>query len=286
MMEGEANRYNILKEELYYGGALRILRSANDFVRGYPFNIRVPTDEKPYFSFFFRITKFPLLLRAMGGRWILVVEGGELVLFSTFILTTLLSFILIIIPQLLTGNRIQGPILLYFSLIAIAYMGVEIVLIGKLLRFLENPLYAGSVIIASLLLFSGIGSLLMDRLFRNQRSVALVSLSFLACYLPLLLLILNALGHSIITVQLGIKLAISLLLIAPAGIAMGIPFPSAIQRLHSERKSAIPWAWSVNSYFSVIASTGAVLASAGSGLFLTGLAAAFCYLLAAAFFPE
>jgi len=283
---GEANRYNILKEEHYYEGAMRILGSVNDFVKRYPFNIGVSTDEKPYFSFFFRIAKFPYLLRLMGGRWILVVEGGELVLFSTFILTILLSFILIIIPQLLTGSRLHGRILIYFSLIAIAFMAVEIVLIGKFLRFLESPLYAGSAIIASLLIFSGIGSLLMDKFFRNQRSTALVALSFLACYLPLLLLTLNALGRSIISLPLGIKLTISLLLIAPAGIAMGIPFPSAIQGLRSERKSTIPWAWSVNSYFSVIASTGAVLASAGTGLFLTGLAAALCYLLAAAFFPE
>jgi hypothetical protein len=323
----ETNRYNILKEELYYEGAKRILTQGNRYVKSYPFNIGKPTDDKPYFSFFFRIGSLPFLLRVMGGRWMLVVEGGELILFFTFLLTALLSFFLIIAPLIFSGIRphqqkgnirqkIQGKIFLYFGLIGISYMSIEIVLIGKYLRFLENPLYASSTIIAFLLFFSGIGSLLQDRLSPSFKNIYLCALLFIAFYIPLLLLGLSVLSRFLITAPLAWKLVISLLMLAPAGIAMGIPFPSAIERLRTAEQNSpssnqpddsssrglraqsqhqtirskgvgsVPWAWSVNGYLSVVASTGAVLATTCLGLTVTGIIASFLYIAALFVFPE
>jgi len=195
-------------------------------------------------------------------------------------------------------------------------MSIEIVLIGKYLRFLENPLYASSTIIAFLLFFSGIGSLLQDRLSPSFKNIYLCALLFIAFYIPLLLLGLSVLSRFLITAPLAWKLVISLLMLAPAGIAMGIPFPSAIERLRTAEQNSpssnqpddsssrglraqsqhqtirskgvgsVPWAWSVNGYLSVVASTGAVLATTCLGLTVTGIIASFLYIAALFVFPE
>ena len=67
---------------------------------------------------------------------------------------------------------------------------------------------------------------------------------------------------------------------------MGVPFPPGIAELKNTHDHSIPWAWSINGYFSVIASTGAVLISANIGLVLTGVAAAAGYLCALFVLPE
>ena len=54
------------------------------------------------------------------------------------------------------------------------------------------------------------------------------------------------------------KVVITLLLIAPLGIAMGVPFPLGLAAVASEAPRLVPWAWGINGCASVV---GAVLAS-------------------------
>ncbi len=287
--EKETNQYNILEEAIYYKITLKILQDDRSFIKNYPFNIRHTTDDRPYFSHFFKIRKLSFLFREMGRKWIFVVEGGYLVLFSTFVLIIILSFILIIIPHFFTGARLGKEsirIISYFSLIAVAYMFIEIVLIKKFLRLLENPIYSSSVIISALLIFSSAGSLIFDlRLWRKPR-IAVYAMLFLTIYAPLIFIILDILYLYLRTAPLVIKLTISTALLAPLGTIMGIPFPAAIDRLRKRREGAVPWAWSINSYFSVIASTGAVLLSSNIGLLSTCAVAALCYFGAALLYKE
>jgi hypothetical protein len=67
---------------------------------------------------------------------------------------------------------------------------------------------------------------------------------------------------------------------------MGIPFPSGIAVLKKSTDHSIPWAWSINGYFSVIASTGAVMLATNIGLISTGLIAAGGYLCALLVYPD
>ena len=54
------------------------------------------------------------------------------------------------------------------------------------------------------------------------------------------------------------KIAISVLLIAPLAMCMGIPFPTGTMHLASTSRESIPWAWAINGFASV---AGAVLAA-------------------------
>jgi hypothetical protein len=54
------------------------------------------------------------------------------------------------------------------------------------------------------------------------------------------------------------KIGISAALIALPGICLGVPFPTGMARLARTLPDAIPWAWAINGFASVV---GAVLAS-------------------------
>ena len=65
------------------------------------------------------------------------------------------------------------------------------------------------------------------------------------------------------------KIPISVLLIFPAGFAMGMPFPAGLARLESQHKPALRWAWSLNAASSVLGSVGALICATYFGLLQT-----------------
>jgi hypothetical protein len=289
----EANRYNVVDRALFFNGVSGILND-DRYVKDYVFNLVHPTDNRPYFSYFFKITKLPFHLKEMGHKLILVIEGGYIILFSTFVTAVVYSFILIVIPLFFAGNKIQpkkAKVLIYFALLGISFMLIEIVLITKVSKYLANPLYSSSAIITSLLIFSGTGSYVSDILVKKSKRItwkytAHFSILFIAGYTLIVLFFYDRFYDSLANIPLLFKLTVSILLILPLGLCMGIPFPSGISELKKTNDHSIPWAWSINGYFSVIASTGAVLISTNVGLVLTGVAAAAGYLCALLVFPE
>jgi len=284
----ETNRYNIVQGLTYHEGVDRILESDENFIQSYIFNIVPPTDDRPYFEYFFRVKHIPMLVREMGKKWLPAVEGGYIVLFSTFFAVTLLSALLIIIPLILSQKRVGGgkcAVLLYFSFIAVSYMFIEISLMERFRRYLANPIYANSAILAVLLIFSGVGSLLTERIPWRRRRVLLFAVSFLIVYFLLFLLSVKLFGGAV-SLPLSLKLVVSLLVVAPLGTAMGMPFPLAVSILRERADSSLPWAWSINGFLSVAASTGAALLASGIGLLWTGAAALLLYFIAFFCFPK
>jgi hypothetical protein len=69
--------------------------------------------------------------------------------------------------------------------------------------------------------------------------------------------------------------------LVPAGLALGVPFPTAIAALQLERPALVPWAWGINGCFSVLSSLGTVLAAMQLGFGATLAMAAAIYLGAA-----
>jgi hypothetical protein len=230
----------------------------------------------------------------MGHKLILVIEGGYIILFSTFVAAVVYSFALIVIPLFFAGNKImpkKSRVLIYFGLLGISFMLIEIVFITKVSKYLANPIYSSSVTIASLLIFSGAGSYLTEILVKRGKSISLkkaafFSILFISGYTLITMLFFDRLYDSLAGSPLIIKLAVSILLILPLGMCMGVPFPSGIEVLKKAADHSVPWAWSINGYFSVIASTGAVLIATNIGLVFTGVIAAGGYLCALLVYPE
>jgi MFS family permease len=253
------------------------------FMADYLFDISPVSDESPFFHYYLKIENMRAIYRVMGKKWQYFIEEGYLlpVLAGQVLIV---SAVLILLP--LVKLRVRQPAitgkdafrtLSFFAFLGIAYLFVEVAFIQKMILSLENPSYAASTVIASLLISSGIGSALAGRMRSlNGRRVLLVLAGLLVLYGLLLPGIIGMMSHY----PLMIKIVLSFVVIMPAGIFMGIPFPFGVSAVGSSAPDLISWAWAVNGCFSVIAPVLAVMLALSTGYQFVLLSAAAMYLLA------
>ncbi len=80
----------------------------------------------------------------------------------------------------------------------------------------------------------------------------------------------------------ALKIAVSLVLIAPLAFFMGLPFPLALVRVAAARPGLVPWAWGINGCASVLSAILAILLAMSLGFSAVLLIAIGLYLVAAA----
>ncbi len=103
----------------------------------------------------------------------------------------------------------------------------------------------------------------------------LLSVAVLAA---ILITVTPALLDASLSLPLVAKLALVVLLLAPIGFLMGMPFPSGLVRLERQYSQAVCWAWAVNAAASVLGSVGAIFLAIHVGLAQTVLLGGLCYL--------
>ena len=82
---------------------------------------------------------------------------------------------------------------------------------------------------------------------------------------------------------LVVRVAVTILVIAPAAFLMGMPFPTGLTRLEHEAPAAVRWAWSLNAASSVLGSAAAIFLALYLGLRTTLLIGGALYLCALLF---
>ena len=70
--------------------------------------------------------------------------------------------------------------------------------------------------------------------------------------------------------------------ILPLGIVMGFPFPTGLRVLSATIPEALPWAWGINGYASVVGSALAPILSVETGFLIVFGVAAVLYAIAGA----
>jgi hypothetical protein len=230
----------------------------NEFINTYPFRIRPATDNQPYFSQFLKFSSIQQVLKNYNLTSIPYFELGYLIVLLTLFLVFLSGFLIIFLPlKFVRHKKLQSGYILYFASIGVGYMVTEMVCIHLFNMYFPNPVFSMSIIIAILLITSGIGSYLSDKLvFRKQ-------IWFFPCIVSIVLILymwgLPTLIDQSMAYSFFYKIILSVFVIGAIGFFMGIPFPSAIGLLSIKYKNSIPVAWAVNGYFSVIATPLAVL---------------------------
>ncbi len=76
------------------------------------------------------------------------------------------------------------------------------------------------------------------------------------------------------------KICLVFLLICPLGLLMGIPFPTGLRILGDTDPQLIPWAWTINGCFSVLAPILAIMLATAAGFTPVLLLGAAAYSLA------
>lgn len=275
----ERTQYNHLQDDNFFQYIDTLLSPQRpELYKNYDFNIKPPTDDKPYFSQFIRGKSLSHLSRLFGNNAIPFFEIGYLIVVLTLIQVTLVSVLLIILPLFRFGWRGKGRpgVLLYFGGIGIGYMFVEIVFIQRFILYLGNPIYAVAALMSTLLMFSGLGSYVTGRVEINQSRLSKVFLGIIG-----LLLIYSFSLTSVLQQTIGLpgflKMVIMILVIAPVALLMGLPFPLELKRLSQENPQLVPWSWAINGCASVISTALATVIAVEVGFKWVTILAAVAY---------
>ncbi|MHC4292969.1 MAG: spermine/spermidine synthase domain-containing protein [Planctomycetota bacterium] len=281
----EVNRYHILEEPVYYQAAQRILsESPEDFYRDYPYNIRPATDDKPYFFDFFKWKTLSVMIRSMGRQWLLFSEWGYLVLAATLLQAILASAVLILLPLVVTRSiksikHGKAVTFCYFLLLGLAYMFLEMGFIQKMTLLIGHPVFGVAVTLSGFLFFSGCGSLLSERLIRNDYRRILTAVAMIVLVGSLLIAFLQVKFDWLIGFSRTARIILALLLTAPLAFFMGMPFPAGLKSTYLNRASLVPWAWGVNGFASVTAAVLGTFVAISAGFTFVGFMALLFYTL-------
>lgn len=291
----EANRYNVLEKPYLYEGAMALTGDKrNDFLKRYKFHITPATDNRPYFFHFFKWSTLPEIFSLKGRGGLPLLEWTYPILIVTFLLAVMTSFLLILLPLLTlrrngSSRRNRGRIAFYFLSLGLAFLFIEIAFIQKFILFLSHPLYAIAVVLCAFLVFAGFGSGYSSRWdqrfqqFHQQKEGMPILLAVMGIVLVTLsyMILLSPLFHRLMHLPDGLKIPISIVLIAPLAFCMGMPFPLGLSRVATAVPDFIPWAWGMNGCASVLSAILATFMAIHFGFTMVIGMALLLYVLAA-----
>jgi len=193
-----------------------------------------------------------------------------LILLTVLGVTVVLVTPLLVVPRVVGRYRIGAGPALYFFAIGLAFMAVEVVLIQQFTLLVGSSSTTLVVILLTLLLASGVGSRVSDRVAPAVPFLAIAAwlLLDIACFAT----VVGVVGSAPAALRAGCALA----LIAPLGVFMGMPFPKAAVRVGE----GVDWGFAINGVASVVGSTGVVLLARLTGFRVALAAALGCYALA------
>ncbi len=268
MPPDRANRYDLQPQPWYYEGAAALCGPhAGAFMESYLYDIAPRTDDRPYFSRFFRWDRALEWFGQLRREWFARVESGYVFLLATLVQATLAGAVLILLPLLfLRGNNGEerpaaGPgtarTLLYFVLPGFGFMFIEMALIPRLTLLLADPVYAAAVVLSVILVFAGLGSLSLPGPDRGSpRRLLWLGAGVLGVWLGSVALLGDRWIQAALAWSGPARLAAAVAFLAVPAFVLGWPFPLGLREVSRDRPRLAAWAWGVNGCASV---TGAVL---------------------------
>jgi len=214
-----------------------------------------PTDNRP---FFFQMANFDNLVEGKGlddPRVTRPVKVLGLLALAVLLLTLLFIGIPLLITTRRGAHRGMAPFYVYFASIGFGFLLVEFSQVLRLSVFLGHPIYALTVVLFSVLLFSGIGSMLSERIVDVDRKGTMLGplamlLAVLAVFGAATVLITDAAASA--TTPVRIAVAIGLLM--PIGLVMGMPLAIGMRMAATRPNAPTSFLWGINGATSVCAS--------------------------------
>jgi hypothetical protein len=250
-------------------------------------DISPPTDDQP---FFFQMADVDTFLD--GDIWRDDFITRPVLVLTLLAGTVLLLAALCIALPLALGRRQSRdpadrrrarPFYVYFGGIGFGFLLLEVAQLQRLSSFLGHPVYGLSVVLFSILVFSGIGSLLTERFLRTDRPRTLLA--------PLVVLLAVVAVSGVATVPVlhafdgattPMRALVAVALLAPMATVMGMPF--AIGMRTADATDGVPTAylWGINGATSVSASVLGVAIALFAGISISFWSGAVAYAVALA----
>jgi spermidine synthase len=249
------------------------------FLDSLPENIAASTDDNPFFFFTAR----------MGD---LLSNGPSFSMDRNAAISTTIWIVIaalcacayyIVIPFFRISRRMPltelAPPVAYFCSIGMGFMLIEISQMQRLMVFLGHPVYGLSVVLFTILLFSGIGSMTVGASPPRLAAIVtrLVALVVTLVAAGLLTPLVTTWARSEAT---EMRILVSVLLLAPPAFCMGMMFPLGLG-IWRRHQALLPFFWSTNGITSMLASVLGMALSIEYGIANTYALGACFYLLCA-----
>src|ERR1041385_1009415 len=223
-------------------------------------------DDSPFYFAIDRPYRMPKNIAENLRNWLVGPSIGMLALFAVFGMPRSKSVLKDDGASAFPARRgvlRYGGSLLYFAALGFGFIAVELALLQNLTLLVGHPIYSLSVLLFTLLAFGGIGSALSVRfpMWLGCAAVAVIG--------------------AIEALPLWGRIGVAIVLIAPLGLAMGMPFPRGLRETGDGSLPAPPFYWGLNGIMSVIGSVTTVFVALMWGFQAAMLMGSSCYILAA-----
>ena len=265
-----------------FGAVLHPGPARDAFIADYAYELEPARDEAPFFFDYFRWRSLDRL-RALTpeSMYATGVPIGHGIQLLTLLLTVGLAALGILRPlrrmraTASLSRSARRSIGLYFASLGAGYLLVEVALIQRLTFLLGHPTYALTVVLAGLLLASGVGAAGSRMLERPPVrklvpfvvvGMVLVAAAFSYAGLP-----------AVVGSGFGARLGVAVGMVALVGLGLGTLFPHGVRVLRELAPPVVPWAFGVNAFVTVVAASVAPLLAAEMGFSMLFVGAAAFY---------
>jgi len=236
----------------------RIEGTHEEFLDSLTYDITPVTDDRPFFFHFDKPSHLRAILYERSLEDFVRGHWPSFTLFSLFAFTCVAVLAFMFIPLARRGH-VDIPHfktwLVYFTCLGVSFIFVEIALMQRFALLLGHPSRSLALGLSSLLIFAGIGSQLRGMLQLNLKAMlaALVVMILAAAYVyPFII-------DAVLGWSFNARAIVTLALVAPLGMLMGMPFPSGIHAVSKHGAEAVPWMWGINGGTTVLGSVLAII---------------------------
>lgn len=217
-----------------------------------PENVTPSTDDNPFFFYTARFGDFvaaPMSARTHNNTAITMT-------FALIVVALIACLFYVVRPFIRLARETPlstlAPPVTFFGAIGIGFMLIEISQMQRLMVFLGHPVYGLSVVLFTILLFGGLGSTTVGA--RSPRTGAVITrIVALLAALTIAGLLTPALTTWARSETTGMRIVLSVLLLAPPAFCMGMMFPLGLS-IWRRQTELHPYFWSANGITSMLAS--------------------------------
>jgi hypothetical protein len=252
--------------------------SLESFCSDWVVDICPPTDDRPFFLNFERVRDIG---KSPPPGYLFTIKPFSVLLIALAILAVL-CIAAFVVPLALVARAERPPVrsLVFFAAIGVGFLVLEVAMIQRFVLFLGFPTYSLSVVLASLLLFTGVGAAASARWGDPRRALS-IALSVAVALILAAAFVLPSLLHDLIDLPFAVRICLTAAILAPFGLTLGMGMPLGLSRIAALHPGSVAWAWGINGVTSVLAAVLAISVAIIWGFTVATLVAAACYAIAA-----
>ncbi|NQU85440.1 MAG: hypothetical protein HQ541_06730, partial [Mariniphaga sp.] len=210
-------------------------------------NITPSTDNRPFVAQLGKMNNFNF--KQLKQISVVSDFGGfpltKKLLIGILAIISILIIPLLLLPYLTSKEKLKTKPWVYFFLLGMGYIIIEIVLMQKFSLFIGASFYSIATVLFTMLIASGIGSRYAEKVKNHCIFIRI------AVLLILIIVTFNLIVGLFGGLPVFWRSVITAILIFPLGFFMGMPFPRGGLRV----KELIDWGFAVNGIASVLGST-------------------------------